>query len=335
MLVLISRCDDEAQAGFQCAGAASAEGGKASCARRVEVGGGRQLGETRQTVAAWEQRLSKGGQQLLKRGTLGRPRQLTAEQERELAKMLMAVALAAGYPAELWTLPRIGKVITERFGGQYSTGHLWHLLRHPAQRRGDRLLEAAHVACAQKNPAQRPYNPLHRRARPVRTSQRGAHLEPARAHSRAAAYFTWKQLSAAGLSFWQFYFRFFPGAIRSERVIEFLGALRRQIKRPLLIIWDGVVMRCSRKVRIWPEGQGGLSPSRACPPVRPGSMPWRPSGLISKSAKLPICASISLTRLDNSPVIASNPCSADLIWPPPFGNRLNWLSDVMCLYDTR
>ncbi len=70
--------------------------------------------------------------------------------------------------------------------------------------------------------------------------------------------FTWKQLSAiAGLSFWQFYFRFFPGAIRSEQVIEFLGALRRQIKRPLLIIWDGVAMHRSRKVRAWLEEQDG------------------------------------------------------------------------------
>ena len=89
----------------------------------------RQLEVSRQTVAAWEQRLTEGGQQSLKRGTLGRPRQLGAEQERELAKLLMAGALAAGYPTELWTLPRIGKVITERFGVQYSTGHLWHLLR--------------------------------------------------------------------------------------------------------------------------------------------------------------------------------------------------------------
>lgn len=89
----------------------------------------RQLEVTRQTVAAWEQRLSEGGQQSLKRGTLGRPRQLERVQERELAKILMAGALAAGYPTQLWTLPRIGKVITERFGVQYSTGHLWHLLR--------------------------------------------------------------------------------------------------------------------------------------------------------------------------------------------------------------
>jgi hypothetical protein len=51
--------------------------------------------------------------------------------------------------------------------------------------------------------------------------------------------FNWKQLSAiAGLSWWQFYFRFFPGAIRSEQIIEFLGALKRQIRCPLLIIWD-------------------------------------------------------------------------------------------------
>jgi transposase len=70
--------------------------------------------------------------------------------------------------------------------------------------------------------------------------------------------FTWKQLSAiAGLSFWQFYFRFFPGAIRPEQIIEFLGALRRQIDGPLLIIWDGVAMHRSRKVRTWLEEQDG------------------------------------------------------------------------------
>lgn len=89
----------------------------------------RQLGVTRQTVAAWEKRLADGGKEALKRGSLGRPRQLSAEQERELGQLIMAGALAAGFPTELWTLPRIGKVIAERFGVQYSTGHLWHLLR--------------------------------------------------------------------------------------------------------------------------------------------------------------------------------------------------------------
>jgi len=89
----------------------------------------RQLGVTRQTVAAWELRLVEGGKDALKRGELGRPRQLDGAQERELGQVLMAGALAAGYATELWTLPRIGKVIRERFGVAYSTGHLWHLLR--------------------------------------------------------------------------------------------------------------------------------------------------------------------------------------------------------------
>jgi transposase len=70
--------------------------------------------------------------------------------------------------------------------------------------------------------------------------------------------FTWKQLSMiAGLSFWRFYFRFFSGAVRSEQIIEFLGALKRQIKRPLLIIWDGVMTHRSGKVKAWLEGLEG------------------------------------------------------------------------------
>jgi transposase len=89
----------------------------------------RQLGVTRQTVASWGRRMAEGGRDGLMCGELGRPRQLDIEQERELGKVLMAGALAAGYPTALWTLPRIGKLIAKRFGVKYSTGHLWHLLR--------------------------------------------------------------------------------------------------------------------------------------------------------------------------------------------------------------
>lgn len=40
----------------------------------------RQLGVTRQTVTAWEQRLTAGGREALKRGDLGRPHLLDMEQ---------------------------------------------------------------------------------------------------------------------------------------------------------------------------------------------------------------------------------------------------------------
>ena len=88
---------------------------------------------------------------------------------------------------------------------------------------------------------------------------------PVRQHS-----FTWKQLSAiAGLSFRQFYFRFFPGAIRSEQIIDFLSALKQQIERPLLIIWDGVMTHRSRKVKAWLETLDGHIAVARLPPYAP------------------------------------------------------------------
>jgi len=37
-------------------------------------------------------------------------------------------------------------------------------------------------------------------------------------------HFNWKMLSAmAGVTWWNFYFRLFPGAVRSPQIIEFLS----------------------------------------------------------------------------------------------------------------
>jgi transposase len=82
--------------------------------------------------------------------------------------------------------------------------------------------------------------------------------------------FTWKQMSAiAGLSWWRFYFRFFDGAIKSEQIIAFLAALKRQIGKPLLIVWDGVGTHKSRRVREWLEAQDGRIGIAFLPPYAP------------------------------------------------------------------
>jgi transposase len=66
--------------------------------------------------------------------------------------------------------------------------------------------------------------------------------------------FNWNQLSLiAGVTFWRFYFRFFRGSIRSPQLVEFLKALRAQIKTKLLIIWDGLPAHRSRFVRDYVE----------------------------------------------------------------------------------
>jgi transposase len=89
----------------------------------------RRCGVSRQTASAWERMLKEKGVEGMKRRPLGRPRQLSQAQCAQLSKVLLEGALAQGFATELWTLPRVAKLIRERFGIRYSAGHMWHLLR--------------------------------------------------------------------------------------------------------------------------------------------------------------------------------------------------------------
>jgi len=63
-------------------------------------------------------------------------------------------------------------------------------------------------------------------------------------------HFNWKTLSAlAGVTWWNFYFRLYPGTIRSPQVVEFLRHLRRHLSGQLLVIWDGLPTHRSRRVQ--------------------------------------------------------------------------------------
>src|SRR5271170_6546321 len=71
-------------------------------------------------------------------------------------------------------------------------------------------------------------------------------------------HFNWHQLSAmAGITFYRFYFRLFPGAIKGPQVIEFLHALGRQIRQKVLVIWDGLPAHRSKLVRDYVESLNG------------------------------------------------------------------------------
>ena len=71
-------------------------------------------------------------------------------------------------------------------------------------------------------------------------------------------HFNWKVLSAAaGVSWWNFYFRLYPGAIRAEQVIEFLRHLLRYLSGKLLVVWDGLPAHRARKVRAFVAAQHG------------------------------------------------------------------------------
>ena len=59
----------------------------------------------------------------------------------------------------------------------------------------------------------------------------------------------------AGITWWRFYFRLFPGAIRGPQVIEFLTHLLAHLPGRLLVIWDGLPAHRSRLVQHWVASQ--------------------------------------------------------------------------------
>ena len=104
-------------------------------------------------------------------------------------------------------------------------------------------------------------------------------------------HFNWKTLSAiAGITWWNFYFRLFPGAIKGPQIIEFLEHLQRHLPGKLLVIWDGLPGHRSRLVKDFVTGQAGRL-----------ELEWLPSS--------PQRRGVLITRL-NSPRRGASPCGA-------------------------
>jgi transposase len=83
-------------------------------------------------------------------------------------------------------------------------------------------------------------------------------------------HFNWKTLSAmAGVTWWNFYFRLFPGAIRSPQVVQFLAHLLRHLDCKVLVVWDGAATHRSRLVWDFVRQQHGRLCWNFCPPTLP------------------------------------------------------------------
>lgn len=83
-------------------------------------------------------------------------------------------------------------------------------------------------------------------------------------------HFNWSQLSViAGITFRRFYFRLFPGAIKGPQIIEFLNALGQQLRKPLLVIWDGLPAHRSALVREYLEALKGAIQIEQLPAYAP------------------------------------------------------------------
>jgi hypothetical protein len=87
-------------------------------------------------------------------------------------------------------------------------------------------------------------------------------------------HFNWKVMSAAaGITWWNFYFRVYPATIKAPQVVDFLGHLLRQLRGKLLVIWDGLPAprgAAGQRVHSRPARPAG---DRLVAGLRPGTQP--------------------------------------------------------------
>jgi transposase len=245
-------------------------------ARRMQAGQMFAAGKTRADVArelkvswraahGWYQSwVGKGDSGLLAKGKPGPAPKFIEEDLGKIAACLAQGAMAHGYPNELWTIPRIARMIGEKFAVRASGSEVWRLLRRmgwspqkPAKRARERNPEA--IALWKKEKWPRILQQAQREGRTiVFVDESGLSMKPARKSTWAPAgqtpvlefCFNWKKLSAiGGVSFRQIYFQLHEGSIKTEEIIAFLNHLCRHIHGQLLVVWDGLRGHWSRAVQ--------------------------------------------------------------------------------------
>src|SRR2546426_1189261 len=88
------------------------------------------LGVDRRSVRRWKRAHRRQGRAGLRaRPASGRPPKLTAKQQRQLARLVVAGPEAAGYRTNLWTCRRIVDLIRHHFDVAYHPDHVGRLLR--------------------------------------------------------------------------------------------------------------------------------------------------------------------------------------------------------------
>lgn len=136
-------------------------------------------------------------------------------------------------------------------------------------------MEAAHLARAQKK-AQREGRLI------VFIDESGISERPTRVRTWAPKgqtpiiqfHFNWTHISViAGLTRSNCMFRLHEGSIKKEEIVAFLKALREHLKRPLLIIWDGLRAHRSRLVRDYLDSLRGHIQITYLPPYSPDLNP--------------------------------------------------------------
>jgi transposase len=89
----------------------------------------RELKVSRQSVSRWYAEWKNGGTVALKgAGRAGRKSRMEAGQLLKVERALRRGPRAHGFETDLWTLPRVAKVVERLTGVRYHSGHIWKIL---------------------------------------------------------------------------------------------------------------------------------------------------------------------------------------------------------------
>jgi transposase len=89
----------------------------------------RELKVSRMSVSRWYRAWKKSGKQALRAARrAGRKPLLNARHLQKVQAALRQGAMAHGFSADLWTLPRVATVIERVTGVRYHPGHVWKML---------------------------------------------------------------------------------------------------------------------------------------------------------------------------------------------------------------
>jgi transposase len=89
-----------------------------------------EIGATQSTVSKWVAIYKKHGVAGLKaKPSSGRPPKLSLQQKQMLVDLLIKGARASGFPTDLWTCPRIAKLIRQKTDVKYHVDYIPRLMR--------------------------------------------------------------------------------------------------------------------------------------------------------------------------------------------------------------
>ena len=250
---------------------------RARVARECEV--------TWRSAHAWHQVWSKGGAGALKATTKPGPALKFSEEDvAVLEKELRRGPLAHGYDNDLWTLPRVGRLVTECLAKQASSSEVWRLLRRmrwSPQKPRRQARERNEKKITQWKEEQWPQLKAKARAEKrtiVFVDESGLTQKPAAKSTWAPEgqtpvlelNFNWKKLSViGGITLKSIYFQLHEDSVKAPEVVSFLKHLQQHIPGKLLVIWDGLPAHrsklvadylASKECRVWVERLPGYAP---------------------------------------------------------------------------